>query len=96
MQIFTFTQISIQIIRPSYNEPLEVEAVATFDPSHDVKEVRCEDERYALPVHTKEVLPVTQDVAKVNVKQVPWEPPGNKREIKFILSIRVNNDIFLH
>lgn len=53
------------------HEPLEVEAVATFDPAHDIQEVRCEDEGYTLPFHAKEMLLVSQDVAKVNVEKVP-------------------------
>ncbi len=59
------------IIRSSHHEPLKVEAVASFDPAHDIQEVRCEDEWYTLPAHAKEVLPVTQDVTEVDVKQVP-------------------------
>lgn len=57
-------------MRSSYPESLETEA-ATFNPAHDIKEVRCEDERYSLPAHTKKVFPVSQDVTKVDVKQVP-------------------------
>lgn len=56
---------------PSYPKSLKAEAVATFNPAHDIKEVRCEHEWYPLSAHTKKVLPVTQDVTKVDVKQVP-------------------------
>lgn len=54
----------------SYPESLKAEA-ATFNPAHDIKEVRREDERYPLSAHTKKVFPVSQDVTKVDVKQVP-------------------------
>lgn len=60
----------MHILRPSHPEVLKVEAVAPFDPAHDVQEVRCEDKWDTLPVHAKEMLCVAQDVAKVDVKQV--------------------------
>lgn len=67
----TFSCKAGQIIKPSYPKPLKVEAVATIDPAHDIQEIRCEDERCSLPFYAKKVLPVTQDVSEVNVKQVP-------------------------
>lgn len=59
-----------QTARCCYLEALKIEAFATFDPSHDVQEVRREDKRHALPAHAEEGLPVTQDVPEVDVEQV--------------------------
>lgn len=57
----------------SYPELLKVEAVATSDPAHDIQEVRREDERHSLSAHAQKVLPVSEDVTEVDVKQVPCE-----------------------
>lgn len=65
------TNTTTHMIRSTHPEPLKVEAVAPFAPAHDIQEVRCEDERYPLPAHAEEALPVTQDVTEVDVKQVP-------------------------
>lgn len=64
--------------RHSHPKPLKLETVVTFDPSHDIQEVRCQDKWNALPLPAQEALSVAQDVAEVDVKQVPW---GKRREL---------------
>lgn len=60
------------VLRCSYPELLKVKAVASFHSAHDEEKVRSEDKRHTFPTHTKEVLCVTEDVAKVDVKEVSW------------------------
>lgn len=57
----------------TYHKSIKVEAVVTLNSAHDVQEVRSEDERHALPLHTPEQLSVSQNVTKVDVKQIPCE-----------------------
>lgn len=56
----------------SHPEALKLEAGAILDPSHDKQEVRRQHEGHALPLPAQEALGVAQDVAEVDVKQVPW------------------------
>lgn len=70
-RLFTHRHIDTHISRSSHPEPLKAEAVAPFNPAHDVQEVRREDKWNTLPVHAKEALCVAEDVTKVDVKQVP-------------------------
>lgn len=61
----------------SHPKPLKLETGAILDPSHDKQEVRCQHEWNALPLPAQETLCVAQDVAKVDVKQVPCKKRRN-------------------
>lgn len=42
----------------------------TLNAAHDIQEVGSEDKRHTLPLHAQKLLPVSQNVTKVDVKQI--------------------------
>lgn len=61
---------SILWVKSSYLKAAEIQGIFCFVPTHDMKEVRCEDKGHTFPAYTKDAFPVTQDVTKINVKEV--------------------------
>lgn len=58
-------------ITNTHPEPLKVEAGATLDPAHDIKEIWGEDKGDSFSVHPQEAFCVAQDVAEINMEKIP-------------------------
>lgn len=62
----------------SHPECLNPKAAATFGPTHDMQEVRGEHKGNMLSVYAQKLLCVAQDMAKINVEQVPCKVRDTK------------------